>query len=261
MRFSERLALRFRKLCVACDRYDRTMNKEHYWPVWLIKRTGAVREGVTWAGKKNVSALAATLPICQDCNSAFGRELESPMSKLFDEIEGGSGLSDNDAELFVRWLWKLEGLSWVFTHPGHRYTQKYTLRQRALLPIDEIRGHLTLAISLAERRDPSWEEGALGIDSMNVHNAVFVSGVFSRIAVLVTLSMFDDEIPGSFSKYHLHPKRDLANGNVKLFFPRTGIPTCTDAITLLRTISPRISQLHDQFGKEMQQKVLMERPT
>ena len=234
------------------------MNKEHYWPVWLIKRTGAVKEGVTWAGKRNVPAFAATLPICEECNSAFGQELEAPMSKLFDEIEGGKGLSDNEAELFVRWLWKLEGLAWNFTHPGQRYTQKYTLRQRVLLPIDDMRGHLTLAISVAEHRDPRWEEGALGIDSMNVHNAVFVSGVFSRIAVLVQMSMFDDEVPDSFSKYHLHAKRDAMQGDAKLFFPKTGFRTCTDAIILLKAISPHISDLHDSFGHKMRQKMLME---
>lgn len=237
------------------------MNKEHFWPVWLIQRTGAVKDGVTWAGKKNVPALAATLPICQECNTVLGQELEAPMSRLFDEIESGKGVSDNEAELFVRWLWKLEGLAWTFTHPGHRYTQKYTLRQRALLPIDDMRGHLTLALSLAEQRDPKWKEGALGIDSMNVHNAIFVSGVFSRIAVVVLMTMFEDELPGSFSKYHLHPKREPVQGDAKLFFPKTGFRTCTDAINLLVAISPNISRLHDEFGDEMVRRMLTKQPT
>jgi hypothetical protein len=237
------------------------MNKEHFWPVWLIKRTGTVKDGVAWAGKKSIPALAATLPICRDCNSTFGEELEGPMAQLFDEIEAGKGLSDDEAELFVRWLWKLEGLYWVFTHPGHRYTQKYTLRQRALLPIDDIRGNLTLAVALAEQRDPKFEEGAMGIDSMNLHNAVFVSGVFSRIAVLVTLSVFDDEVPDVFSKYHFHRKRDPVQRGVKMFFPKVGFPTCTHAIGLLLTISPHISQLHDQLGEDARRRMNMEQPT
>jgi hypothetical protein len=234
------------------------MNKEHFWPVWLIKRTGTVKEGVAWAGKKNISALAATLPLCQDCNSTFGRELEAPMATLFDEIEAGHGLSDDDAELFVRWLWKLEGLSWTFTHPGHRYTEKYTLRQRALLPIDDIRGNLTLAIALAQQRDPQFAEGAMGIDSMNVHNAVFVSGVFSRVAAIVMLSAFDDEVPDVFTKYHLHPKRDPVQGSAKLFFPKVGFPTCTQAVGLLLALSPHISQLHDEVGADARRRMHLE---
>ena len=92
----------------------------------------------------------------------------------------------------------------------------------------------------------------MGIDSFNVHNAIFVSGVFSRIAVLVTLRPFDDEVPDSFSKYHLLPKRDGETGASKLFFPKTGFQTCTNAIMLLKAISPHISRLHDAFGKQMQ---------
>ncbi len=33
------------------------------------------------------------------------------MSQLLAQIEGGRGLSDADAELLIRWMWKLKGLA------------------------------------------------------------------------------------------------------------------------------------------------------
>ena len=224
------------------------MNKEHYFPVWLIERTATVREGIAWAGRDRVSALSATVPLCTRCNSDFGRELESPMTRVFDDLEAGRGISDEEAELIVRWMWKFEGLAWVFHHPRAIYTERYTLRERVLRPIDDIRGSLILAIGIAEKRDPDFEEGAMGIDSFNVHNAVFVSGVFSRVAVLVSLSVFEDDIPSVFSKYRLAPNRDHIAAKAKLFYPAVGFPTCTAAIGLMKSISPPLSMLHDEHG-------------
>jgi len=173
------------------------------------------------------------------------------MARVFDDIEAGRGISDEEAELIVRWMWKFEGLAWVFHHPRDVYTQRYTLRDRVLRPIDDIRGNLTLAIGLAEQRDPEFEEGAMGIDSFNVHNAVFVSGVFSRIAILVSLSIFDEDIPVVFSKYRLARHRDHSTTKAKVFFPAVGFPTCTAAIGTMKAISPTLSVLHDEYGERM----------
>ncbi|HVS27036.1 MAG TPA: hypothetical protein VHE58_07045 [Burkholderiales bacterium] len=235
------------------------MNKEHFFPVWLVERTGTVRDGISWGGRDGVSALNATLPLCERCNSDFGREIESPMSRVFDDIEARKGLSDNEAELVVRWMWKFEGLWWVFTHPRHVYTVKYTLRERILRPIDDIRGQLTLAISLAETRDPDFSEGSLGIDSLNIHNAISVAGVFSRVAIVVCLSAFEDEVPGVFSKYQLAPKRQTDTGDAKLFYPAVGFPTCTDAVALLRALGPRLSSLHDGLGNQWRKQLANKR--
>lgn len=227
------------------------MNKEHYFPRWLIERTRTVREGIEWGGARNVSALSATLPLCVRCNTDFGRDLESPMAMVFDDIESGRGVTDGEAELVVRWMWKFEGLAWVFHHPRAVYTERYTLRERVLRPIDDIRGNITLAIGLAEQRDPDFEEGAMGIDSFNAHNAIFVSGVFSRVAILVSLGLFDEEIPSVLSKYRLAPHREHGTARAKLFFPSVGFPTCTVAIGMMKTISPVLSLLHDEHGTRM----------
>jgi hypothetical protein len=244
-------ARKFKKTCAACGESQREMNKEHYFPVWLIERTDTVHDGIAWGKGDNVSALSATLPLCVRCNTDFGRDLESPMARVFDDLEAGQGISDEEAELIVRWMWKFEGLAWVFHHPRGVYTERYTLRERVLRPIDDIRGKITLAIGLAEQRDSEFREGAMGIDSFNVHNAVFVSGVFSRVAILVSLSVFDEDIPPVLSKYRLAPHRDHSTAKAKLFFPAVGFPTCTAAIGTMKAISPTLSALHDEYGERM----------
>lgn len=244
-------AAKFRKQCAACDETRGEMTREHFYPMWLIERTQTFREGIAWGGKPNVPASAATVPLCHRCNRDFGRELESPMAQIFDDIEAGQGLSDHEAEIVIRWLWKFEGLAWIFQNPRHIYTKKYTLRQRVLQPIDEIRGQLMLCVALAERRDPEFEEGALGIDSFNADNAIFVSGVFSRVALLVCLAELEEYVPAVLSKYRLAPTRESASAQAKLFHPAIGIPTCSDAIAMMQGISPVLSRLHDEIGEEM----------
>jgi hypothetical protein len=227
------------------------MTREHYFPRWLIERASVLSEGIAWAGREAVPALSATVPLCQTCNTDFGRELEAPMSRIFDDIESGRGLSDREAELCVRWMWKFEGLGWILHHSRHIYTQRYRLRDRVLQPIDDIRGNLTLAISLAEKRDPDFEDGSLGIDSFNSHNAIFVAGTFSRVAIAVLLSVFDNELPSVFSKYRLSANRETADAEAKLFFPGTGFPTCTDAVAMFKALSPRLSRLHDNLNSHL----------
>jgi hypothetical protein len=247
MRPSKYAVSKFNKTCVACGLVMAKPTREHYFPKWLIERTNTIHEGIAWGGKPNVSALAATVPLCQRCNFDFGRELESPMAAIFDDIEASRGLSDYEAELVVRWMWKFEGLAWRFRHPRDVYSVKYTLRDRVLNPLDEIRGRLTLAIALTERRDPDFLEGAMGIDSWNVHNAIFVSGVFSRVAIVVCLTELSDELPAPFSKYPLAAHRLDSGTDAKLFHPAIGFPTCGDAVGYLRDASPYLSSLHDDL--------------
>src|SRR6266498_2812771 len=134
--------------------------------------------------------MTATFPLCVACNSDFGQGLEVPVARIFEDLEQGKGISDLEGELLVRWLWKLEGLGWIFEFSGGRYNDKYTLRQRVLHPIDDIRGQLTLAIALVEKIDPDFGDAPMGLDSRCLHSAIFVSGVFSKVAVMVVLAPF-----------------------------------------------------------------------
>src|SRR5690349_7587387 len=114
-----------RERCAGCNRQRVPMNKEHIFAEWLIRRTGTYQTGIRWRDKKDLPALSVTLPLCVRCNTDFGRELESPTSRLFNDIERGLGLSDDEAELLVRWMWKIAGFGWIASFPGGRYTNKY----------------------------------------------------------------------------------------------------------------------------------------
>jgi hypothetical protein len=87
--------------CAACERPGREMNKEHVFPRWLILRTNTHNTGIRWGELKRLPALKATIPLCTECNKILGKELEEPVSKLFDEIESHQGISDLDAELLM----------------------------------------------------------------------------------------------------------------------------------------------------------------
>lgn len=224
----------------------REMNKEHLWPKWLITKTNTHQTTVRW-GEKMVNPKSATLPLCKKCNSDFGDGLEAPVSQIFEDLERGKGISDLEVELLVRWLWKLEGLGWIFQFPEGRYTNKYTLRERVLHPIDDIRGQLTVAISLIEEIDPSYGDAPLGIDSRCQHSAIFVAGVFLKVAVMVVLALFEHLIPKEFSQYRLAFKPDSMS-SAKIFYPQVGFKLCTEAVGITTVASIRLTQLHDAFA-------------
>jgi hypothetical protein len=220
------------------------MNREHLFPEWLIRRTNTHVTGIKWAAGRRVSALSATLPLCIECNADFGRELESPVSVLFDDIEEGSGISDIEAELVIRWLWKIKGLAWIAAHPQYQYTRTYTLRDRVLRAIDVVRGQLILALALIRNVEPVHGDLPMGIDAVTEHDAIFVSGVFSRVAMIVSLCGFEHLIPQEFSRYRLAPQRS-DDGVAKLFYPAASFDTDSEAVAVTREASVRLSEAHD----------------
>jgi len=229
------------------------MTKEHLFPQWLIERSGTATTGIRWLDRKWVPAKAATIPLCARCNRDFGNELESPVSRIFSDLESGQGLSDAEAELLVRWLWKFEGLAWTYYHPHGIYTKKYTLRQRVLKPIDQIRGSLVLAIGMIDNIDPSFGDAPMGIDSFNLHNAIFVAGVFLRVALMVLLDDFASIVPPEFSQYHFAAKPD-GSTNAKLFYPKVGFRNDTEAVMKTCLVAKTLSKLHDDVWIIMRRK-------
>jgi hypothetical protein len=236
--------------CAACERPGREMNKEHVFPRWLIFRTNTHNTGIRWGELKRLPALKATIPLCTECNKFFGKGLEEPVSKLFDEIESYQGISDIDAELLIRWLWKTEGLIWIASNPNDKYTTAYTLRERVLRPIDNIREHLVLAVSLIEGLHPKSDDLPMGIDSDPELDAIFVSGVFSKIAVMVLLDTFIHLLPEAFSYYRLAPRKETVSG-AKLFYPQVGFKDDVEAVGVTLLASKLIEKAHDDFWKQV----------
>src|SRR5687768_18239183 len=183
----------------------RDRSKEHFWPDWLIEMTQTHRTSVRFGPDQRINPKSFVVPLCDSCNKAFGRELEGPVAHAFRQLEAGHGISDIEAELIIRWLWKLEGLFWRFSHPHDLYSTKYTLKERVLRPLDDIRGSLSLAVSVAERIEPEFGDAPMGIDSWTHLNAIHVAGVFSRVAVMVLYQKFENQVPDNFSIYRLAP--------------------------------------------------------
>lgn len=173
------------------------------------------------------------------------------MSRVFDDLEAGRGMSDAEAELLVRWLWKLEGLIWTFMNPKDIYTTQYTLRQRVLRPIDKVRSSLVLAVALIDTIDPAYGAAPLGIDSLNIHNAIYVAGVFSRIAMMVLLEDFVAMLPPAFSRYHFPPDTDPSS-RAKLFYPKVGFANDTEAVIVTVIVAQELSVLHDEVFVELE---------
>lgn len=247
--------------CIGCDRTGQRMNNEHFFPAWLIDYADVRRDGITWPQKvglnwitkRNVNPEKAVVPLCYECNSVFGKELESPVAVIFRALERDECISDSDAELLVRWLWKFEGLQWsIFRdHNTEKYTRIYSLRERVTTSraFDQVRAELVLAIALARSNDQGYTDWPLGLDSPPSENAITMSGVFRRVALIVSLARFADEIHPAFSKYMFgHPPTDR---NAKIFCPQCTFITANAAVKATQESAIALSALHDSFGREM----------
>ena len=219
----------FKYRCAACRVALRDRSKEHFWPEWLIARTGTHKTSVRLTPTKRVNPRALTVPLCPDCNRDFGRELEAPVARIFREVEAGKGLSDFEAELLIRWLWKLGSLAWIYAHPDAVHAAIPTVRERVLRPIGDKRSQLVLGVSLIEGIDPHFDDAPMGLDSRNQEDTVFVAGVFSRLALMVLLRQFEADVPKHFSLYRL-ASIAAADRSAKLFYPDTGFRTCVKAV-------------------------------
>lgn len=239
----------FKYRCAACGVRLRGRSKEHFWPKWLIARTGTHKTTVRLTQPRRVNPRAFTVPLCATCNRDFGRELEGPVARVFKDMEAGLGLSDSEAELLIRWLWKLSGLVWTYGHPEAVHATGPTLRDRVLRPIGDIRSQLTLAVSIIETIDPTFGDAPMGLDSENDEDTVFVAGVFSRVALMVLLSGFESSVPGQFSLYRLAPPGALGK-DAKLFHPRCGFQTCVEAVGTTRIAALLLSRAHDRQLRE-----------
>jgi hypothetical protein len=225
------------------------MTREHYWPEWLIDHTNTVATGVKWSDGKKINPKAATFPLCYSCNQAFGAELESPMKGVLLDLEAGRGISDYEAELVIRWLWKFEGLAWLMGHPKGNYSPSFQLRDRVLHRLGDIRNHLSIAISLIASIDSKYGDSPLGLCSVNNRNAIFVSAVFSKVAMMCFLSDASSLVPPQFSIYRLL-EAPAPSSTAKLFFPKTGFLDCTQSVGITRTASSRLDGFHETIAQK-----------
>lgn len=251
----ERKSRRLLRLrCCGCDRVGLAMTKEHFFPRWLIEFAQVHHEGITWLDAQTISPDKATIPLCQECNEGFGNALEGPAAEVFRELDRGAAISENDAELLVRWLWKFEGLQWTarINRAEGLYTRRYTLRDRVVTSqaFDEMRDDMLLAVALIRNNDPDRKDWPMGLDTPPSENALTMSGVFGRIALICSLSHFDDEIPDVYGKFRFGaPVAERAN---KVFLPPISFIQARGAIQATVETGHRLAELHDEWGREGQ---------
>lgn len=245
--------------CLSCMKIGKKRNKEHFWPKWLIKFAEANTEKVGWIGGK-VLPESCQIPLCEECNLEFSARLESPCSIILPKISNGNGITDDECETLVRWLWKFEGLFWsaiMATRPGWNYSAKYTLRDRVTgqNSLKGIRGDLVLAVGLAYRNDEDSKDWSLGVDSgVTDHDAIYVSCVFRNVALIVSLAQFESLIPSTMSKYFFPevPK----NSDDIVLVPEFVFPRVSDAEAVMLEVSIRLKIEHERWARQQDRRGL-----
>ena len=237
----------------------RTPTKEHYYPKWLIKLTGAtgVRmkvNGVT----KWVHPNSTTIPLCEACNQRLGSDLESPVKSAFADIEAGLGISDREAELLIRWLWKFETWNWLMTFGNPEgYNRTATPIERLTgSTFHKVRGYVTLSIGMCVGDKYIHADGKdhgmpLGLDTpTTLYDADCVIGVFNRLALGVSLRCFDQFLPRSMQRFHLLTVGSVSDRDKKTIFPMWVCSSPNALVDSVLTAATPLKLKHEEWAQK-----------
>lgn len=237
----------FKDKCIICEEKNKKMNKEHYFPQWLLKRTKSEKVNFgTFYGK--LPGKKCTVPICIECNEKLGSELESPVSKIFENIESDKGFNDYEAELLVRWIWKIQGiLYWSICGNYWHYGCK-KIYDKVLLPIEQPRSRISIAIALIddEFENDRYGYAPVGLDSFSLYSNIFASGVFSKLSIIVFYTELKNLINSDiWSVYTLSEFPIMLNPEYKIY-PKYTINTGAKAINLTKEYTGIDSEIHNK---------------
>jgi hypothetical protein len=166
---------------------------------------------------------------------------------------GDMALSDLEAELLVRWMWKFEGLQWALATAGgsshQRYSGRYTLIERVTQPaaFDEVRAELVLGIAMVNQNDPGFKDWPLGLDTPPGQNAISMSGVFGRIAMVTSLRQFIDAIDPAFGRFSFGAAP--VDRDARIFEVARTFITANAAIAVTRETGLRLMTAHERMGE------------
>lgn len=219
----------FKDMCIVCECENKNMSKEHIYPQWLLDRTKTRKEQINWIYGK-ASADKCTIPICEECNHDLGTQLEGPVSSIFESIESGNGFNDYEAELLIRWMWKIKGMFyWSICNENWKYGFT-TLKDRVLSRIEQPRNRLAIAISLIEDAEEEFGSSPIGLDAFAIISNVYCVGVFSKISIAVIYSEFETLVDkDKWTVYTLSSVPLMMNPNYRVY-PMVGFKTGREAI-------------------------------
>ena len=196
------------------------------------------------SGIKRINPRKATIPLCKKCNSDFGRILEAPMKEILLRVENGEGIADKDADIIVRWMWKTTGLIWHLNTPNWFYSGNLSLAEKVLHPItDEYRAETTLALARIKSLESEFHDEPMGFDVLPKWSGILASGVFGKVAIIVTMSDCDSLVPDNFTLYKFLTEKQRSSE--RLFFPKTGFENSVDAVGITKEVSRRLEAAHN----------------
>jgi len=249
----------FKEKCICCEHTGKLMNKEHFFPQWLLKGTSCEKTLFSSPYGK-IPGRKLTIPLCEDCNSKLGSNLEAPVSKIFENIERGMGFNDNDAELLVRWMWKIKGMFyWSICNDNWLYSS-LTLKERVLEKIGSPRSRISIGISVIEDELENEEFGyaPIGLSSFTFWSNVYVVGVFSKLSIVVFYSIYRPLINENiWTVYTLSDYPILMNPKKKVF-PITYFENGTIAVKTTRLFlgqNSRLEKLHELTALDMRSSI------
>jgi hypothetical protein len=94
----------------------------------------------------------------------------------------------------------------------------------------------------------------MGLDSHGDIDGIFVSGIFSRTAMMVVLAPFQHLIPQKFSSYRLSPVGGTADADAKLIYPKTTFPTDTELVGVTWLCSRQLTAAHEAYAHQLHAK-------
>lgn len=208
-----------KKLCICCGEKGKKANKEHIFPQWLFHKTNTFSIPIRGtAGPKKIPGKHCVIPICEECNSELGKKLEEPVLKIFTQLESSCGFNDYEAELLIRWMWKITGMFyWIERAEREEDYGFVSLKNKCLNPIEPPRDRISIAISLIENEwSDKYADTPMGIDVVPELSNVLAAGVFNKAAIIVYFTKFEYLIPDTYTKYRLSKIPLVLNPNKRI---------------------------------------------
>ncbi|MGK0272941.1 MAG: hypothetical protein ACI88H_003617 [Cocleimonas sp.] len=245
--------------CVFCGKEPENKNKEHIFPKWLLKLTGAdkgnLSVGSNWKTGEELTfnMLSYTFPSCTICNSDFGK-LEGKVKPIFDKLINDQDVLGQELELLLDWFDKVRIGSWF----GVKYMNKDGFTSQPRFYINSRVGlkdrFLSITNTYKYEKELNWS-GVNGLAfmmsptafSLRVNNLVFVN-CSSDFVVSKRLGFpyvkFEIPKPDSIEtdvKFGMPKKKAVP----KLFHTRLYSPSITISQPIYKVVKSGLSEYYD----------------
>jgi hypothetical protein len=234
--------------CPGCERIKHDITKEHVFPIWLLHRCGVYDKPCIYGfDGRFIEGKDLTLPVCNGCNALWGRRLESPIQNIFNRIEVERKVSYDEAELLIRWMWKIQGMFWHYYQSRMKYAGK-NMTDRITNEIENKEG-IGIAIALIENPFLSDKIMPVGLDVYSRHCGILTGGVFSRLAIVTYSTLIEQSFSlSTIGLDHLFSPftRIRLSDSPQEYDIKIGFQTARRAIDYVRGLTCSLLDYHQQ---------------